>query len=111
MRQKVDFKFLARHLKLKSNYSPAKWIKFCAVMLNLGFIVKLYKAKSTCSRYVFLHKDGMRDLKVRFSNHLPAIGAQEVNDSDFYVGVSNFGCITTEELIEKIKGMLDEKSK
>jgi len=90
--------------KANKNYPIPKWIKFCDTMLDLGFVVRLHKSNTTRSKYVYIEKDG-KVTKIRFSNHKPARNQEEINDSDFYVGVSHKDCITTEKVIEKIKNL------
>jgi hypothetical protein len=87
---------------LTKGYSVPKWIKFCKEMLNTGWKVKLYRSKSTFSKYIHISK-GETNLKIRFSNHKANINQEQKGDSDYYVGVGNNGVITTEQLIEKIE--------
>jgi hypothetical protein len=82
-------------------YSIPKWITFCEVMLQNNWKVILHEAKSTHSKYIYASKNDKK-VKVRFSDHLPNKNAQDINDSDYYVGVSHYGCIRTEELIDKL---------
>jgi len=70
-------------------------------MLSYGWQISLHRAVTTRSKYIYATKNG-RTYKIRFSNHKPAFMKQELGDSDFYVGVSHFGCITTEALIDTL---------
>lgn len=67
------------------NYSKPKYIEFIEFFYNLGFEVGLYRAKTTASKYVFIKK-GNKEIKIRFSNHLPNPLKEEKHDSDYYVG-------------------------
>ena len=86
----------------KKGYPTPKWIQFCIAMIDLGWSVKLYRAKTTYSKYVYIIKRN-KSLKIRFSNHRASFNKEMSSDSDYYVGVGNNGIITTEELIEIIK--------
>lgn len=101
---KIDEKQLVVEKKNSNkSYPLPKWIQFCELMLQLGFKVELYKAMNTRSKYVFITKNNITR-KIRFSNHKPAYTKQKIEeDSDYYVGVSHSGVITTEKLIEVIK--------
>jgi len=86
----------------KNGYPVPKWIIFSETLINWGFVVELYRAKTTYSKYLYVEK-GEDKFKVRFSNHPPAY-KQEVNgDCDYYVGVGNLGIVTTEQLLATIK--------
>jgi hypothetical protein len=90
-----------------AGYSTPKWLQFCSAMLEYGFTVHYYDAKTTVSKYVYVinEKNG-EQVKVRFSNHKPNWRQEENNDSDFYVGISNKGVITTEKVIPQVLGRL-----
>lgn len=76
-------------------WGKTKWIEFCEAVLRQGFRVRLYEAKTTVSKYIFVERDNSpKSFKVRFSNHRPNAGKQERGDCDFFVGVSN-GLVTT----------------
>lgn len=66
-----------------------------------GVTLKLYDAKTTFSKYLHVSRNG-KTLKVRFSNHMPAGQKVFVNDSDYYVGVSQRGIIRTDQVIPKV---------
>ena len=89
-----------------SKYQVPKWVGFCQAMLDLGFVVTLYRARTTCSKYVHV-SNGSKGAKVRFGNHMPSKTKQLNKDSDFYVGVSHFGVCTTEVVIEQVKEYLN----
>lgn len=88
--------------KVSEKYRKAKWIVFCETLLEKGYSLNLYEASKTFSKYITVSKNG-RSFKVRFSNHRPAISKQITNDSDFYVGVSNFGTTTTEDALKAVE--------
>lgn len=85
-------------------YPRPKWLEFAAIMLsyqNQGVSLKLYDARSTVSKYLYVTRNG-KTVKIRFSNHQPANGKIMANDSDYYVGVSQLGVIQTEQVIPKV---------
>lgn len=81
--------------------TPPKWVKFCYTMLEHGWNIFLHRAKTTRSKYIYIIKD-KRNYKIRFSDHKANFRQEIKNDSDYYVGVGNFGVITTEQLIEQL---------
>lgn len=90
-----------------SGYSTPKWVLFCELFLTLNWTVYIYKSRSTVSKYVYIEKSkGKKNhklIKIRFSNHKPNYKQEVFNgDSDYYVGVFNKGCITTEEVCKEI---------
>jgi hypothetical protein len=101
-----------RYLNMIEKSYPArgfpipKWIIFCKTMIDRGWNVRLYRAKTTVSKYVFVHKDNLM-YKIRFSNHRANRNMEFNDDCDYYVGVGNRYTLTTEELIS----LLIEKDK
>lgn len=91
----------ARERRKKSEYPEPKWIMFCETMLDEGMTLSIYESKTTVSKYIWVSR-GQLTVKVRFSNHRPNNVMQQVEDCDYYVGVSNGKVITTEQVIEKI---------
>ena len=91
-------------------YDTPKWLSFCKKMSENGFAVKLHEAKTTFSKYVRIEKNDKK-VKIRFSNHRPNYHTQKSNDSDYYVGISHSGCITTEQLVEEIELVYEQKFK
>lgn len=90
---------------IKNNYPIPKWIIFSEIMLDDGWEVYLYRAKSTVSKYIFIVKNNL-SLKIRFSNHRPNFHREMQNDCDYFVGVGHTGVITTEKVIDKIKELV-----
>lgn len=88
--------------KISKSYGKQKWIIFCETLLKEGYTLYLYEANKTFSKYITVRKDN-KSFKVRFSNHKPAKDKEFYNDSDFYVGVSNFGTTTTEDALKAVK--------
>lgn len=88
--------------KISERYGKQKWIVFCETLLKERYTLYLYEANKTFSKYITVCKGG-RCFKVRFSNHKPAYSKENENDSDFYVGVSNFGTTTTEDALLAVK--------
>lgn len=84
----------------KSKFYPVqKWIEFCETLIREGYKLKLYEAKTTRSKYILVNGC----FKVRFSNHRPSYLKQKDQDSDFYVGVSNFGTTTTQDALQAVR--------
>jgi hypothetical protein len=91
-------------------YGTPKWIKFCLTMLDRKYIVRYYDAVSTVSKYIYVFNPTTKiEVKVRFSNHKPNPNQEFKNDSDYYVGISNGGVITTEHIIPKIILHLEQR--
>lgn len=82
-------------------YPVSKYLLFIRDMLAAGWRVKLYEVKA--SKYVFIYNDS-NIYKVRFSNHKPLFSREMKNDCDFYAGVSNQDCMTTDEIKNAIVG-------
>jgi hypothetical protein len=87
---------------IKSGYEVPKWIQFSENMIRLGCVVELIRSKSTVSKYLYISR-GNKNFKVRFSNHKPNKYMEREEDCDYYVGVRNKGCMTTEQVIEDLK--------
>lgn len=79
-------------------YHLPKWVEFCESMIAEGFEVYLHEAKTTVSKYIYVYFKNKK-LKVRYSNHRPNKRSEQRDDSDLFVGVSNFNVVTTEEAI------------
>lgn len=88
--------------KVSAKYGKQKWIIFCEILLNEGYTLYLYEARKTFSKYTTVCKNN-KTYKVRFSNHKPSFQKETYNDSDFYVGISNFGTTTTEDALKAVK--------
>ncbi len=87
---KVTVMLLVERAKLAAQYGYAKprWVHFCELLLP-RFRLVLQEAKTTRSKYIWVSGwagNVFRTFKVRFSDHRPARGVQEAQDSDFYVG-------------------------
>jgi hypothetical protein len=87
---------------LKNGYPVPKWIQFSEAMIDLGCQVELHQTQATVSKYIYLTKDNKK-LKIRFSNHKANHQMETKQDCDYYVGVGNYGVVTTEQLIVKLK--------
>ena len=87
---------------LENGYDVPKWIIFSETLLDWGCSVSLLRAKTTYSKYLFVKK-GKEEIKVRFSNHKASFKQEANGDSDYYVGVGNFGIVTTEHLLKKLE--------
>jgi len=84
-------------------YNPAKWVLFSEFMLRMGFMVSVYDAKRTVSKYVRVHQ-GKKHFQVRFSNHMPNKDRELRGDCDFFVGVTHTGITRT---IDAVKATLE----
>lgn len=85
----------------KKGYPTPKWIDFSLQMIEKGWTVRVYEARRTVSKYIFVSR-GSEAYKIRFSNHKAEWQKENAGDSDFYVGVGNNGIVTTEQLISKL---------
>jgi len=93
--------------KYPPQYSTPKYLLFMREMLRDGWEAKIYEVER--SKYVFITKDDFI-FKIRFSNHKPIYQRQKANDCDFYVGISHKQTFTTEQVIEKIKNIYENRS-
>ena len=91
-------------------YPTPKWLGFCQHFAARSFRIEVYSAVTTHSKYVFVCR-GDIEFKVRFSNHRPNQDAQDRNDSDFYVGVSNGQVTNTESAIAATHKFFRERRK
>lgn len=82
---------------MKMGFGKSKWISFCEEMLSLGFVVELYEARQTRSKYctIMLPDNRGKQFKVRFSDHKPIYRRELAGDCDFFVGKTNTGVRTT----------------
>jgi len=97
--KQISYKFLKT--RINPNYPKQKWITFCETLLSKGYSLFLYEAKETVSKYITVKKNG-KSCKVRFSNHRPAFSKEMNKDCDFFVGVTNFGWSTTEQVLKSV---------
>lgn len=89
------------------DFSTPKYLQFMKRCICAGFKVRLHKAETTNSKYVYVDCDVSR-FKVRFSNHKPSIENQlEKKNCDFFVGITHDGVYTTNDawnaMIERFK--------
>lgn len=98
--RRVNHDFLrARVEKIEAlGYKKQRWVEFSEVMLSYGFVVELYEARKTLSKYLTVIHQGKR-FKVRFSNHRPIRRREEAGDCDFFVGITNLRTTNTEQAI------------
>lgn len=94
----VTERFLTRRIG-DGRYPTAKWIEFCRAMLAYNYIVFLYEARETKSKYVTVVFRG-HEFKVRFSDHKPIYDREMKGDCDFFVGVTHTGVRTTEDAVQ-----------
>ncbi len=85
-----------------SGYPKSKWIEFCEAMLELGFYLRLYEARSTYSKYIYVCRRG-DSYKVRFSNHKPNPEKELGGDAHFFVGMTHTGTRTTADTVAAVK--------
>lgn len=96
---------LVTHDYLKSRISPKygkqKWIDFCEHLLNDGFMISLYEARETVSKYITVIHKG-QSFKVRFSNHMPNRAREMNGDCDLFVGKTHNGIINSKTAILEV---------
>ena len=75
------------------NYDVPKWVLFCETLMQENFILHLYEARETFSKYITItHADAPNiKYKVRFSNHPPRSDRERMKDCDFFVGKTHAG--------------------
>lgn len=93
---------------IKAGYPKQKWIEFCETLLAEGYVLSLYEAKYTASKYITIKK-GKKSFKVRFSNHRPNWQKEQMNDCDFFVGVSNNTVTTTVQALEAVHKYMEDE--
>ena len=77
-------------LAASRGYGLSKWALYCSEMIRAGLTVKVYRAETTVSKYIYV-SDETTTIKVRFSNHSP--NPLRTGDVDIIIG----GKITTED--------------
>lgn len=90
---RVTRKFLKKRRGLGIHPAP-KWVGFCETMMDMGFGVDLYQAKSTVSKYITV-RHHQKTFKVRFSNHKASPFKEKIGDCDFFVGHTHLHGINT----------------
>lgn len=102
--RKINQDFLNHRVKLAvdKGYKKQKWVEFCEEMLKKGFVLSLYEARRTVSKYITVKHpdDHSRSFKVRFSNHKPIKHKEQAGDCDFFVGITHLGVSTTDQAIK-----------
>lgn len=96
-----DFLDHRASLSTKRNFPKQKWIIFCEAMLDEGYEVYLYEAKTTVSKYITV-VGGSKSFKVRFSNHKPNKQKEIFKDCDFFVGMTHLGVSTYNHAINAV---------
>lgn len=87
----------------RNNWPKSKWIFFCEELIKRGFVVSLYEARETKSKYCKVKFKGIRkSFKVRFSDHKPSRYKEKIGDCDFFVGMTNTGTRTTQQAIDAV---------
>lgn len=69
-----------------AGYSKPKWIAFCEELMKHGYVLELYEARHTYSKYITVKRGDVKFYKVRFSNHKPIKFREERGDCDYFVG-------------------------
>lgn len=95
--------------KISAKYGKAKWIIFCEILLKAGYNLKLYEARKTFSKYIYVSKAG-KTYKVRFSNHKPAKWKEFNKDCDFFVGIGNLGVTNTNDALNAVENYFNKRS-
>lgn len=86
----------------KNGYPKAKWILFCEILLQNGFVLELYEARKTFSKYITVKKINFPSFKVRFSNHAPIPHLEAAGSCDFFVGRTNYAVTTTQHALQAV---------
>lgn len=99
---KINKDFLENRAKvvIEKGYKKQKWVEYCEKMMSLGYVLYLYEARKTFSKYITVTQPGChQQFKVRFSNHKPIKYREISGDCNFFVGVTNLGITTTKDAI------------
>lgn len=86
----------------KKGFQKPRWIYFCEALLAKGYVLELYEARKTVSKYVTVKKEGFPSFKVRFSNHKPIPHREIAGDCDFFVGHTNLTITNTEQAFRAV---------
>lgn len=88
-------------MKFYNNGQKPEWVVFCETLIDKGFEVFLYLPQKLTSIYVTMVKNRKMQT-VRFSDHL----TKEVNwlrsDIDYYVGPTDLGMLSQQEVLDAI---------
>lgn len=88
---------------MRNGFKKPMWIRFCEKLLAGGCEVYLYEAKSTGSKYITVHYQGLTPYKIRFGDHKPSAVRQFMKkDCDFFVGKTHFGAHTTNDAMRAV---------
>ena len=99
----VTQQFLSSRWPAGSIYPKQKWVEFCETLLREGYVLSLYEARQTYSKYITVRKAGRSPFKVRFSNHKPIQSRELAGDCDFFVGVTNLGVTNTAMALQAVR--------
>jgi len=77
------------------------YLQFMEWACGNGFEVKLYEAKSTESKYVFL-QNKTHKYKIRFSTHPIPAYKDKLTDCDFLVGKGNSGKYISTKMLKQL---------
>ena len=84
----------------KNNKKP-EWVVFCETLIDKGFEVFLYLPEKLTSVYVTMVKNRKMQT-VRFSDHLTKEEHWLRSDIDYYVGPSDLGMLSQQEVLDAI---------
>lgn len=90
--------------KTYPQYPKQKWVEFCEVLMERGFVLTLYEARKTVSKYITVRhiKCPKKSFKVRFSNHKPSRYREVAKDCDFFVGITHLKTTTTKDALDAV---------
>ena len=94
-----------------SGYEAPKWVQFSRELLRYGYILELYEARKTFSKYITVKGEDAKPFKVRFSNHKPIKSREEMGDCDFFVGISHLNTSTWRDAITAVHQHFEHKHK
>ncbi len=83
-------------------YGINQWVRFCRDLMHRGYVLSMYQAQSTVSKYITVHGCNDDYYTVRFSNHKPNRTRELRGDCDFFCGKTHTGTRNTNDAIQAV---------
>lgn len=88
-------------MRFYKNKQKPEWVQFCEELIDRGFAVFLYLPEKLTSVYVTMVKN-CKMQTVRFSNHLTKEDNWLRSDINYYVGPSDLGMLSKQEVLDAL---------
>lgn len=95
---------------IAGDFGKPKYIEFCEYFLEKVFLLEIYEARETVSKYITVIGQGNKRFKVRFSNHAPAYARELAGDCNFFVGRTHLGITNYRQAIESVNIYFNKES-